>query len=280
MKFRPWLAGAAGAAAVTLGFGATASAAVHHTTSVWPAHVSIDARPLPLTVRPGATPSKTYYGSWAGYVALANNNVALRYVAADFNAPSINCTGAIANASVEQFIGLEGWNAPGERIGIQAACSSTGTYTWQGWYTIGKTGGSVSTATINPGDAIQASVYYDASTNQFTFYLNDLTQGGTPIFNTPESCPTGQTCSTASAEAITAVPYNNGTKSYLPLANYGMENFTGGAVTSRSGLKGTFASSTLWNTVETIIRPGSTILATSSSLQGGSGFSTTWHAQS
>jgi hypothetical protein len=269
MKVKLWLAGAVSMAAVTLGFGTTASATVHHPAPRVPWFFA-GAHP-----RPGVSPNTTYFGNWAGYVALGDKNVSLRYVAADFNIPSLNCTGAQANATVLQFVGLQGWSATGELTGIQGACNSDGTSSYQGFYDIGSTGG-VSSGTINPGDAIQASVYYNTTTKQFTFYLDDVTQQ-VALLNTPVSCPSGSSCTTGTAEAVTDDPFDVTTKVNFPLANYGMENFTGGAVTSADGVKGGFGSSKLWVGAESVIRDSSGITqANPSSLEGGVAFNTTW----
>jgi hypothetical protein len=274
MKIRPWLAGAAGVTAVMLGFGTSASAAIHHAARWAPR--SFAGHPH-MAVLPRVTPGTTYFSNWAGYLALAHKNVALRYVAADFNVPSLNCAGAAPNATVAIFAGLDDWNASGELTGVQGTCNSDGTYSYQAWYSIGSVG-AASGGTVNPGDAIQASIYYNATTKKFTFFVDDVTQE-TVLINAPVSCPSGSTCSTTTAEAVTDDPFNVSTDQNLPLANYGMENFTGGAVTSRDGLRGNFGSSKLWSSAETINRGSSgTILASPSSLQGGAAFSTTWHA--
>jgi hypothetical protein len=279
MKFTPWLAGAAGVAALTLGFGTSASATTHHTAPARLAPRSFDARHLNMAVLPRVTPGTTYNTNWAGYIALGDKNVALRYVGADFNIPSLNCTGAAQGATVAQFVGLQDWTAPGELTGIQGTCNSDGTYSYQAFYAIGS-GEAVSAGTINPGDAIQASVYFNSSTKKYTFFLNDVTEG-TPLFNTAVSCPSGSTCSTGTAEAISDDPINTQNGLNFPLANYGMENFTGGAVTSRDGLKGGFSSSKLWGSAELGVKDsGGVILESPSSLAGGTAFNNTWHAAS
>jgi hypothetical protein len=273
MKIRPWLAGTAGATAVILGLGTSASATTHHPARWAPS--SFAAAHLHL---PGLRPNTTFFGNWAGYIAFADKNVTLRYVAANFNLPSLNCVGAAPNASFVMFVGFQDWNAPGELTGIQGTCNSDGTFSYQAGFNIGS-GGGTATGTINPGDAIQASVYYNASTKKYTFFLNDVTEG-TPLFNTTVSCPSGSKCSNSTAEAVTDVAADQ-SGSILPLANYGMNNFTGGTVTSLDGLRGGFSSSKLWNGAESIMRSSAgTILATPSSLEGGAAFNTTWHASS
>lgn len=280
MKIRPWLTGAAGVTAVMLGFGTSASAAVQHPASHTPSAGHGYAKNLPmagLRLRPAGT---VFGPNWAGYIAFANRNVALRYVAADFSIPSLNCANAAANATVAQFVGLEDFNVSGELTGIQGTCNSDGTSSYQAFYNIGSSGGG-STGTINPGDAIQASVYYNATTKKYTFFVNDVTQGGTPLINTTVSCPSGSSCSTATAEAITDDPFDTQTQQNFPLANYGMVNITGGVVTSRDGLKGGFGPAKLWSSSELGIKDGGgVVMATPSSLAGGTAFNTTWHAAS
>jgi Peptidase A4 family len=276
MNIRPWLAGAVSIAAVTIGFSTSASAATtaHHEAPHFLSAVHNDRKSLHVADLPHlASTGKIYNTNWAGYIALADKNVALRYVAANFDAPSLNCVNADQNATATQLVGMGGFSANGELIGIQATCNPDGTYAYSAFYNIGNSGAG-STATINPGDAITASVYYNASTAQYTFYLDDVSTN-TVIFNNPVACPSGTSCSTATAEAVTDVPYNGDTLQNYPLANYGMAYFTGGAVTSRDGVKGSFGSSSLWGSADLITEDGNgVILMQPSSLYGGAAFTT------
>lgn len=278
MKIRPWLAAAIGVTAMTFGFSTGASAGTHHVAPFRLAPGFVEARHLPAAKLPRMSPAKVDYGNWAGYMAVADKNVSLRYVAADFNVPSLNCAAA-PNAAVVLVVGLQYWNASGEITGIAGECNPDGTYSYQGLYDIGSSQVS-SSATISPGDAIRASVYHDASTGKYSFYLEDVTTS-TAVFNTAVSCPSGSKCSTTTAEVVTDDPYSSSGQ-VLPLADYGMDNVTGGRVTSRNGFKGGFGPSNLWTSTELIMsnQSGSAVIASPSSLEGGSAFSTTWHAAS
>jgi hypothetical protein len=287
MKISPWLAGAA---AVILGFSTSASAAVHHPVVPRAAHAkgfrALSASMTPL-LRHLASKGINYNPVWAGYVAAGNANVALRYVGADFNVPSLNCAdspaGTSGAASVVQSVGLDGYysnDSAYEATGIFETCTSSTTAAYSGWYQIG-TSEQTSTVTVNPGDAIQASIYYNLGTKQFIFDLNDVTTGQPIVNNVSQPCPAGTTCPISSAEAVTGVA--NGTPPQYTLADYGMANFTGGAVTSRDGVKGGFGASKLWTSAELgihDINANNTIMASPSSLEGGSAFNTTWHAAS
>src|SRR5579875_861651 len=157
MNVKLWLAGAVSAAAVTTGFAAApAATAATHPARLRPAAASFRPGKLPLA----RTPSGTLSGSWAGYIALADKNVRLRYAAANFNVPSLNCPNAPAGAVVHA-VGLDGYTNPTAMAGIGEGCNSDGTDSINGFYQIGGSAGGGSTAAVSAGDAIQASVYYD-----------------------------------------------------------------------------------------------------------------------
>jgi Peptidase A4 family len=279
MKIKLWVAGVASVAAVTAGVGASASAAVHHRAPRAP-QASHAKAPGPVLLHPAAK-GINYNASWAGYVAPADKNVTLRYVAADFNVPSLNCpnsrVGSQGDPSVNQFVGLDGYNDfSTEEAGILEYCINNDTTpVYTGWYALGPSMND-STTVISPGDAITASIYYNSSSKLYNVALEDVTTGQV-IWNVAKPCQASPSCTNTSAEAISEL--SGGTAPQYSLADYGMENFTGGAVTSASGVKGNFASSKLWGSVELGLHDSSgVVLATPSSLQGGSAFSTTWHA--
>jgi Peptidase A4 family len=287
MMIRPWLAGAVGVTAVTPGFAAAASAATGDAAS--PAPGTFRAGSLHASLAPAlrhlTAKGVNYNPLWAGYVAQGDKNVALRYVGADFTVPSLNCasspSGTSGPASVVQNVGLDGFNDNAyEATGIFSTCLNGTTPSYSGWYQVGANENAVtSPVAVSPGDAIAASIYCNLGTKRFSFTLTDVTTGQA-IWNTTASCPSGTTCPIDSAEAITGVA--NGVPPAYTLADYGMENFTGGAVTSRDGVKGGFGSAKLWGLAELGIHDASNgvVMASPSSLQGGAGFSTTWHAAS
>jgi Peptidase A4 family len=286
MNIKPWLAGAAGLAAVTIGLATTsgATAASHP-----PAHayrVSRASAPGLSVLRSalaragrGTVSSNgliTNTGS-AGYLAVADKNVQLRYASANFNIASLNCANSPTNGAGPgtylQFTGLEGSDGSEELAGILATCTNGTTPTYQGWYQNGQQT-ELSSQAISSGDAIEASVYYNAGTNEYNFVVNDVTED-IPLFNFDAGCTTATTCLNQFALATSSVAAN-GSEDY-PLADYGMENFTGGGVTSRDGVKGGYSSSKLWASDQlTLVDSSGHVMATSSALSGASAFSTTW----
>jgi len=283
VNLRPWLAGAVSVAAVMLGFGTAASAsttAAHHavTSHIKPLRVARNIH-VPRTVLPHLQPEQEVKNAdWSGYAAVADKAVALRYVTADFNVPSVNCAASPAGSAGTyegQWVGLDGYNTRTvEQTGIAGYCTS-GVPAYYAWYEMYPAAPVAFTGSINPGDAIRASVYYNASTKQYDIALTDVTtQQG---LNVNVACQ-ATSCKNASAEAISEVPGGGPSNGYT-LADYGMENFTGGAVTSRSGLRGGFGKSSLWTSSEVAIVDGSGLLMSQpSSLYGGAAFNDTWLA--
>jgi hypothetical protein len=97
---------------------------------------------------------------------------------------------------------------------------------------------------VNPGDAVESSVYYNSSTGEYELYLNDLTSGQN--FNVSATC--ASTCDNSSAEVITE-GYPSG--SYGGTADFGMEHFDTASVTDSAGQRGNFTDSN-WTTDESI----------------------------
>jgi hypothetical protein len=228
--------------------------------------------------RPTSHGAIQYFYNWTGYAAVAHKNVALRYVSASFYVPSLDCAnspaGSAGPASAAQWVGLDGdTSATVEQIGINGYCDN-GTPAYYAWYQLYPAGLVTLTTAINAGDAISASVYYDASTREYELTLNDVTSGQSSL--TVASCPAKATCENSSAEAITSDP-NGGTPDGWNLADYGSESFIGGTVTSRDGVKGSFAASSLWDSDEIVmLDTAKAVMAYPSPLQGGAAFSTTW----
>jgi hypothetical protein len=294
MKITAWLAGVVSVAAVTAGLsaaGPASAAAAHHATPPKPPgslavkglHRVRGGIPKPghailPSVKPGAI---TYTADWAGYVAVASKNVSLRHVGADFNVPSINCANSPAGsggpATAGQWVGLDDVSTV-EQTGIAGYCDN-GTPVYDAWYEMFPPDSPVTyTGTVNAGDAIEAGVYYDSATKKYQLSLDDVTSGHDFTVSAP--CPAKGACKNASAEVISEAPHFGPGKGWN-LADYGMESFTNGTVTSSTGTKGNLGASKLWGSSEFVmINNSDKVLAYPSPLQGGSAFSTTWLAPS
>ena len=299
MRARPLLAVAAAAALTAGAFAVTAGASAsttrpHHVTSS--PHVTVHGlRPASNISLPRTLPhlTSTVTGAsynWSGFAAVANRGVALRYVSATWNLPSIDPSrcqpGSSGYSEVSHLVGLDGLGrTPNgntttvEEIGVNAACDSSGTLTYDAWYEM-YPNQPVAYTGINPGDAVSANVFYDTSTKKYNLTLDDLTSN---IYLHADglSCPSKSVCKNATAETITSAP-GGGPQYGYNLADFGMVNYTNAGVTSRSGSRGTLADSKLWTSADIYMVSQTTghRMATPSSLEGGKAFSVTWNAGS
>jgi hypothetical protein len=297
VRVRPLLAVAA-AAALTAGTlavtaGASASTARPHQLTSGP-HVAVRglrAAPgirLPRTSLARLTPNLISSAhTLSGFAVYANKSVALRYVAASWNLPSLDATTCQAGSAAYHAVGLDGLTpTPNgsdgtiEQAGVGSVCDTGGTVSYFAWYEMYP--GTFQTLTgVRPGDALSANVFYNASSRKYNLTLNDLTRGSY-VHADGLSCPSGQVCKNATAEVLTEVP-GNGPQSGQDLADFGMVNYTNATVTSRNGSRGTLASkSSLWSSaeIEMVSQTTGHRMATTSSLEGGKAFSVTWNAGS
>lgn len=283
MNLRPFILVAATAAAVAMAPAASAS-----TSSATPTpslhlhglHLVTGAR-LPRTVLPHL-PRNAVADSqnWSGYAAVAKTNVALRYVTSTFTVPSISCSrvaiGSAGQTYAAEWVGLDGFNSTTvEQTGVDTFCdSSSGPATSQAWYEMYPLDPVVFSG-VSPGDTIWVSVYYNSGTSEYQLFLDDETTGST--METDQPCPSGSTCDRNSAEVIEEDP-GGSVAGGINLADFGTVNFAASHVTSRSGLHGTLAASSLWTTTEIIMQdPSGNDMATPSALtDSGADFSITW----
>ena len=215
--------------------------AIHGTGGLRPdIHLSRNGR---AAVNPQGIPVD-YSGNWSGYLSLPKTKKAsaFRYVGANYSVPSVNC-GVTPNAFSYQWVGLDGdTDGTVEQDGVSGYCVG-GAATYFAWYEMFPAGVSVQFY-LNPGDAINSSVYYNSSTRQYQLQLTDLTSGQT--FSTLQSC--ASVCSNSSAEVITE-GYPSG--SYAGTSDFGVEHWDGIAVTDTAGHRGELTDAN-WNTAELI----------------------------
>jgi hypothetical protein len=240
---------------------------------------------LPATRLPDVTPVNGTFTSrnWSGYADVACGSCALRYVAASFTLPSVNCANSPNGSVAAFFVALDGIGdaATGrvastiEQIGATASCSG-GTASYLAFYEMFPRP-SVAFSGIGPGDAISAAVYFNGATNHWQLGLTDLTSGGS--LAVAETCPAGLTCHNASAEVITEAPSLSTGGAVVPLVDFGQSNYEGIQVTSRNGTHGAMTSNGLW-TANAIAMVGGTgtILARPGPVYGGQAFQDTWLA--
>jgi hypothetical protein len=221
---------------------------------------------------------------WAGYADVACGRCALRYVAADFPAPSINCAKVSAKSSnhyVSAWIGLDGvTDDTVEQVGVDGVCFK-GTPVYYVWYEMYPENSHVFTISgFSPGDALSGSVYYDSHTHRWQLTLIDLTRD--VGFETDQACPSGQKCRNADAEAITEDP-GGAVPAGFYLGDFGATFFGHAKVTSRNGTHGTLAGSNsrhLWFSYGLRMYNGNHLMAYPGALAAGTAFSVFWVASS
>ena len=233
--------------------------------------------PRPRIIKPGANGSATS-GNWSGYVDAADKGVSLRYVTADFNIPNLNCASSTPGTSgfsyYSAWTGLDGWNSGTvEQQGIESFCSGSTQGLWV-FYEMYPAAPVVFTG-ASPGDALQASTYFNSSTGNYSLVVTDLTQGGAGV---SETIKCAGTCQNSSAEVISEAP-GGGPPTY-GLADYGAQNYTTVGVTSRNGTKGTLAASKLWSSdsIKMVASSSGDTLSTVGALQGNTAFVAKWAA--
>jgi hypothetical protein len=231
---------------------------------------------LPGTHLPHVTPSAvTLSTNWAGHAIVADSGIHLRYIAADFTIPSVDCAkstlGTSGFAYVSDWAGLDGFNSNTvEQTGVDGFCNSSRVPQYFAWYEMFPLA-PVAFSGVSPGDAITVSVFFNGS--NYNLVLTDVTTGG--FINVTQNCPSGSVCRNSSAEVITEDPGNSVPS--IDLADFGMVNFTGAAVTTTTGVHGTLAASTRWTASQVVMEdPSSNVIANPSGLYGGQAFNVTW----
>jgi Peptidase A4 family len=217
--------------------------------------------------------------NWAGYAA-SFGTTTLRYVAAHFTVPYLDCAGvspAIPTFSAH-WVGLDGFRLSSttvEQVGVLAACVlNSATNTVEPAYAVFFERFPVApgypNVTVHAGDSISMSVFFDKSTRVFRFALSDDTDG--QHFTVFRTCPSGSICLRNSAEVISEAPAtvtSSGGLALLPLADFQAAGFDTTAITTTSGASGGLRSSS-WNTFEiTQVSDGTNTDATGSPIPVG-----------
>ena len=193
--------------------------AVTHVTGLRPADMpaSLPHTHLPTHLLTNSANGSATSGNWSGYAAVACPACHLRYAGTQFTIPSLSCAkstiGTSGYAFAGHWVGLDGFtNGTVEQTGVDAYCTSTTSkaayFAWYEMYPLYP----VAFAGVSPGDAINASVYFNGTGYQLN--LTDITTGG--WFATTQPCPSGQTCQHANAEVITEESGGRGRRRVRP----------------------------------------------------------------
>jgi hypothetical protein len=187
--------------------------------------------------------------NWAGYAAHGSS---YRSVQGSWVQPSAQCTRGVQTFS-SYWVGLGGYSTTSpalEQIGTEVDCSSSGRVQSTAWYELVPAPSIPIKLTVNPGDAMQASV--NVSGSSVTVVLNDLTRkqsfrktlhasildlsSAEWIVEAPSECVSANSCQT------------------LPLANFVSATFNASTAQSTSGRTGAISNPS-WQTTKISLRP-------------------------
>ena len=187
--------------------------------------------------------------NWAGYAASLGTTT-FRFVSAQFTVPPLDCTGVTApnGAWSGHWVGLDGFRSTSttvEQIGLLAGCNGT-TPVYAPFWEMFPNAADEPNITVNAGDAISLSVYYNRSARKFTLTFSDTTNG--QQFTRTRACPAGATCRRNSAETISEAPAEVTRSTVLPLADFQTASFANASITNTSGTHRGGLQSSFWNT--------------------------------
>jgi hypothetical protein len=165
----------------------------------------------PALAPTGAAPST----NWSGYAATGTT---FSSVSASWVVPTATCS--LGNQYSSSWVGLDGYNSPTvEQTGTDSDCA-VGAPSYYAWYEVYPAASVVLAKPVAAGDQMNASVTATTATT-FALTINDATKGWTRTFT-----KTLGTATRTSAEVIEEAPCCTAKGAVLPLANFGMINFT------------------------------------------------------
>ncbi len=240
------------------------------------------ADPLPPGLPSVAEPDYTSYSQdeWAGWADVADTNVELRYVTANFVVPTVTCPGSGYEADF--WVGLDGdqEGSTVEQAGVYALCDiplPSGGYApdYMSWWEMFPYKRNP-VGSVSPGDQITVSSYYNSSSDLYNLVLND-SNSTSADFSKNEPCPSSYTCHNATAEVIAEDPSLGPSKDHY-LAKFSKVTFSQIGVTSRDGTHGTLEGNSLWSSNELIMAYKGNAMATPSARNdGATSFTVTWN---
>ena len=171
-----------------------------------------DLVPTPADTAPADT---TTAANWAGYAATGTT---FSSVSASWVVPTVTCSTGTQYSS--SWVGLDGYNSPTvEQTGTDSDCVA-GVPTYFAWYELYPAGSVVIAPLVTPGDQMNASVTATTAT-AFALTITDATSGWTRTFD-----KTLASAQLSSAEVIEEAPCCTAKGGILPLADFGLINFT------------------------------------------------------
>lgn len=197
--------------------------------------------------------------NWSGYAATGGPFTS---ISASWTQPTAVCSFGTAYSSF--WVGLDGdTSGTVEQTGTDADCSAANVPQYYAWYEMYPKYPVNLSGTVQPGDALSASVTTDR-VGRFTLAISDATQQWS--FQTTQRLTRA---ALASAEVIAEAPSSR--SGVLPLANFGTVNFSN-ATANNSPLSA-------FNPDAITMASGSTTKAQPSGISGSGSFSVSWKHQ-
>lgn len=242
---------------------------------------SAAAAPGSAAAARGASPGPALHGAgasftsrnWDGYITyLANEATDFTTVEASWIQPTVTCTQPTAWTVF--WIGFDGWwNDTVEQGGTSAQCVN-GVPRYRAWWEMYPTYAIQSAFAIAPGNRINASVTYQASTADYVIRVRDVTTGHS--LTKSIKCAAGLTCDRDSADFIAEDVGHYPGSGYFPLADYNKVVFYAASITNRAQHSGSISDAT-WQHAAVTESSATTTYATVSALNGtGSAFTGYW----
>ncbi len=214
----------------------------------------ITAVGLVLGGAPAALADTSTSSNWAGY-AVHRTGVSFSKVSGEWHAPAATCSPGEQRYSAA-WVGLGGYSVTStalEQIGTETDCSASGNVVSSAWYELVPAPAHTLKMTVEPGDALKASVAVTGL--RVTVTLADLTQHH--HFSKTFSL---RTVDVSSAEWILEAPSDCISQTIcqtLPLTDFGSARFTSAHVRSGTGVSGSISNRS-WGRTEIRLEPGHT----------------------
>jgi Peptidase A4 family len=205
-----------------------------------------------LLLAPDALADSSNSANWAGY-AVHRTGVSFRRVSATWHQPTASCTTGQPAYSA-YWVGLGGYSQTSdalEQIGTETDCDPSGNPVLSAWYELVPAPSRPIKLTVQPGDAISASVTMNG--HQATLSLTDLTR-----HHSFSKTMHASSIDISSAEWIVEAPSDCITISScqtLPLANFGTAAFNSAQAEGIKRHTGSI-SSWRWNSTKITLTPG------------------------
>jgi len=213
------------------------------------------------------SPSATTSYNWSGYADVASTDATFSAVSGSWVTPAATCTNE--DQLTSEWVGLDGWNSDTvEQDGTLDWCFE-GTAFYYTWYEMYPAGTIEVGTSLQPGDAISASVVRTGTS--YRMALTDATNTANS-FAIKKTCA-ATTCVATSAEWIAERPaFSIG---IAPLADYSSWTLKAGKETA-NGVAGSISSYATSYQVYSIDATDSYYLDTTSALKNPNQFTTTW----